>query len=380
MPARPANEPNQSSPAERTSFVGRRTEQADLRRLLGRHRLVTVTGVGGVGKSRLARRVASRAGRAYPDGVHVVEFGQLDDPAWLVPTVAAAPGCPSPAGEPPRAQLMPVAPTSVAPTSVAPPCTELPCTEPPWAEPPWAEPALAAPSRDQPVSRRPGPRGHRDTAALCRLLAPKRLLLVLDDCEHLVDDCAQLVDALLDACPDLRMLVTSREPLRVEGECTYRLKPFAVAQTPGSNGVGDRDAVTLFLDRARAVRSEFELGDDDAAVREICRRLEGLPLGVELAASRIRALPPAEILDHLAAGIEIVRHDSRQATARQRSQRASAGWSYDLCTAQERRLWARLSVFADGFELDAAAAVAGGAGLADQPLELVLSLVDKSVL
>ncbi|ONH60791.1 hypothetical protein CcI49_09335 [Frankia sp. CcI49] len=326
MPLRPLNP---ALPGERTSFVGRGSELTELRRLLGRHRLVTVTGPGGVGKSRLALRAAAKAQRTYPGGVHVVELGELHDPDLLVPTVAAALDC------------------------------------------------------------RPRD-GASDMEALSEHLASRQLLLVLDNCEHLVAACAHLADELMGRCPDLRLAVTSRESLRIPGEATYLVKPFDVAQEHAPGRAAERDAMMLFLERAQSVRSDFELTDGNrAAVWEICRRLEGMPLPIELAAMRTRALSPAEILAHLATGTgtgtgtstRILRQDGRGVTTvRQSSPQACAGWSYDLCTGPERQLWARLSVFAGGFDLDAAAGVVAAGGLGEPPLELVFTLVDKSVL
>ncbi|MCK9896617.1 LuxR C-terminal-related transcriptional regulator [Frankia sp. AgB32] len=197
--------------------------------------------------------------------------------------------------------------------------------------------------------------------------------------------CAALVDALLDACAELRFLVTSRESVRVDGEAVYVLRPFPVAGSGSGPGrespTADHDAVSLFVERARAVRSDFAVTDANRpAVREICRRLEGMPLAIELAARRTRALAPAEILAHLDDGDpEILRQDGRRVTARQRTPHDSAGWSHDLCTRLEQRLWASLSVFPGEFDLDAAAAIVGP-DLDGSPLELMFALVDKSVL
>ncbi|ONH61603.1 hypothetical protein CcI49_05130 [Frankia sp. CcI49] len=311
---------------ERTSFVGRRAERTELRELLGEFRLVTVTGVGGVGKTRLAMRVAAETRRAYPDGVCVVELARLRDPRLVAHTVAAAFGC-QPRGS--------------------------------------AEPSAVA---------------------LGAYLEARDALLVLDNCEHVVEACAELVDLLMTRCPRLRILATSRESLRVEGEATYVVAPLPVG---GGNGNGDGagadahlpcDATTLFVERARAVRPDFALTwHNRAAVGDICRRLDGIPLAIELAAVKTRALSPTEILARLTTPTALLRHDGRMVADRQRTLRACVAWSFDLCTPQERLLWARLSVFAGDFELDAAEGVCGE-GLAEPFLDLIFALVDKSIL
>jgi non-specific serine/threonine protein kinase len=314
--------PNEGLPAELTSFVGRQRERADLRELLGRSRLVTLVGAGGVGKTRLALRAAADVRGAYPDGVWFVELAQLHDPGLLAHLVAAVVGGP----------------------------------------PPTDETVLAA---------------------LPRHLARKRLLIVLDNCEHLADACAELADSLLRECPGLRILATSRESLRVGSESTYVVVPFPVREGPDrdAGGGSGRDAVTLFLERARAVRSGFEpTRDDHDAIWAICRLVDGIPLAIELAAVKIRALSPADILRLLSESTRILRHDGRRVPERQRTLRACIDWSFELCTGQERRLWSRLSVFSGGFELDAVAEVCGGSGLTEPVLDLVLSLVDKSIL
>ncbi|SQD95870.1 MULTISPECIES: LuxR C-terminal-related transcriptional regulator [unclassified Parafrankia] len=322
-PLRPLNELrslNELMPAERTSFVGRRTECADLRRLLGDVRLVTVTGVGGVGKTRLALRTAAEARRAYPGGAWFIELAQLRDPRLLGHTVAATLGCP--------------------------------------------------------------PRGADQLlATLTDHIASRRILLLLDNCEHLVDACAELTDILLGACPNLHVLATSRESLRVAGETVYMVSPFPVPDGHDARRHAASDATTLFRERARSVRPDFELTEDNrAAVGEICRRLDGIPLAIELAAVKTRALPPAEILARLSENTEILRHDGRRVADRQRTLRTCVDRSFDLCTPQERLLWTHLSVFAGGFELDAAEGICGDERFAEPLLDLIFSLVDKSIL
>ncbi|EFC85296.1 LuxR C-terminal-related transcriptional regulator [Parafrankia sp. EUN1f] len=314
--------PGADLPTEVTSFVGRRQERADLRQRLGRFRLVTLVGVGGVGKTRLALRTAAEVRGEFPDGVWFVELAQLRDPDLLAYQLAATLGCSAPA--------------------------------------------------DRTV-----------LSTLSRHLNERRLLLVLDNCEHLADACADLVDRLLRACPRLRVLVTSRESLRVEGECTYLVTPFSMPERPSLEDRGESggDAATLFLERARAVWSGIDLTQDDRdAIGDICRLVDGIPLAIELAAVRLRALSPAEILRLLHEGSEVLRHDGRRMPERRRTLRGCIDWSFDLCTSAEQRLWARLSVFAGGFELDAVEGICQGPGLPEPVVDLILSLVDKSIL
>ncbi|WP_143200457.1 ATP-binding protein [Kitasatospora sp. CB01950] len=302
-------------PAEVTGFVGRSAELDALAELLGRSRLVTVTGPGGVGKSRLALRAASRLAAGFPDGVHLAELGPVRDAAALGPAVLAA----------------------------------------------------------------LGPADDAARTTLAGRLAGRRLLLVLDGCEHLVDACAELVDALLRAAPGLRVLATSRQSLRAAGE---HLLPLAPLPVDPPEGRADSEAMLLFADRAAAVRPGFRLdGADRAEVSLLCRRLDGLPLALELAAGRLRALSVEQLLARLDDRFRLLTGGGRTSPARHRTMRTAIGWSHELCTMQERLLWSRLSVFAGGFDLDAAEYVCGGEGLdLDDVLELLESLVDKSVL
>ncbi|HEX6355744.1 ATP-binding protein [Actinophytocola sp.] len=307
-------------PQELTSFVGRRREVAEAKRVLTASRLVTLTGMGGVGKTRLALKVAGQVGRAFDDGVWLVELGELRESRLVVHTVAAALGIREQSGDPPLARL-----------------TEY--------------------------------------------LAGRQLLLVLDNCEQLVDAAAKLVDSLLRSCPELRVLATSREQLGVTGEVILPVPPLPVPgprQLRSAQELSQFDAVTLFVERAAAAVPTFRLTEDNRlAVAEICHRLDGLPLAIELATARLRALSPEEILNRLSDRFRLLKTGLRSAPARQQTLRACIEWSYDLCTGAERQLWARLSVFAGGFELEAAEDIcADGADL----LDLVASLVDKSIL
>ncbi|MGW4892800.1 ATP-binding protein [Kitasatospora sp. NPDC004240] len=303
-------------PAEVTSFVGRHEELTALAGLLAGARLVTVTGPGGVGKSRLALRAAARAAGAFPDGTWLVEVAAVQDPLLLGHAVLEA----------------------------------LRLTD-----------GTARPPLD----------------VLAEQLSGRRLLLVLDGCEHLVDACAELADVLLRALPGLRVLATSREALRSTGEHLLTLAPLPV----GPSGGRQPDAVRLFADRAAAVLPEFRLTPALAEeIAQLCRRLDGIPLAVELAAGRLRALSVEQITARLDDRFRLLTGGSRTALPRHQTMRTTIGWSHELCTVQERLLWARLSVFAGSFDLEAAEYVCAGLGIeADTVLDLLSDLVAKSV-
>jgi predicted ATPase/DNA-binding CsgD family transcriptional regulator len=316
---------------ELTSFVHRRREVAEAKRVLSVCRLVTLSGVGGIGKSRLALRVAAQVRRSFDDGVWLVELGELRDPVLVAHTVAAALGLRE----------------------------------------------LATVGQDQSACS--------PITLLTEYLAARKALLVLDNCEHLVDPVAKLVDALLRTCPGLRVLTTSRQGLGVGGEVTLPVPPLPVPdvrQPPTLRGLPQVAAVALFVERAVAVVPEFCLTADNLdAVAQICRRVEGLPLAIELAAARLAALGPEEILNRMSDRFRLLGAGLRSAPTRQRTLRASIEWSYELCTSAEQRLWARLTVFAGGFKLAAAEGVCAGNGLASEDvLDLVASLVNKSIL
>ncbi|TQF74973.1 LuxR family transcriptional regulator [Rhodococcus spelaei] len=308
-------------PLDMTSFVGRRREVTEGRRLLAVSRLVTLTGIGGVGKTRLALRVAADSRRAFDDGVWLVEFGEQSDPELVPDIVAATLGL-----------------------------------------------------RDQVA--------HSPLQTLLDFLDDRQILLVLDNCEHLVDAVAKLAETLLRACPQLRILATSREPLTIGGEAAFRVPPMSAPDPRAARrGVAQYEAVTLFVERAGAAVPGFELTDDNrATVAQICRRLDGLPLPIELAAARLRAMSPAQILDRLTDRYRLLVAGTRGAPTRQQTLRMCIDWSHDLCTETERGLWRRLSVFARGFELDAAEGIAAGDLTPDDLLDVIASLVDKSIL
>ncbi|GAA4474817.1 hypothetical protein GCM10023094_11140 [Rhodococcus olei] len=310
-------------PAELSTFVGRRAELAEAKRLLAQSRLVTLTGIGGVGKTRLALRVATGARRSFSDGVWLVKLGELHDAALLDGVVAAVLGL--------------------------------------------------RPQSTQPLRE-----------VLVDFLAPREVLLVLDNCEQLVDTAAKLAETLLSACPKLRILATSREALAIGGEAVLRVPPLTVPdqdREPSLQSMPRYDAVTLFAKRAEAALPGFALTDDNAAtVARICARLEGLPLAIELAAARLRALSPEQILARLTDRYTLLTRGGRGAPTRQQTLRLCVDWSHELCTEAEQRLWAQLSVFAGGVELDAAEQVCRWEEEAGELLDVLAALVDKSIL
>jgi predicted ATPase/DNA-binding SARP family transcriptional activator len=281
-------------------FIGRQTEAADVRRLLAGQRLVTLTGPGGCGKTRLALAVAAQMGNHFGDGICLVELAALADPDLTLATVAAA--------------------------------LDL---------------------RQQP--------GYDLTDALIAYLQPRHFLLLLDNCEHLLAACADLAYLLLTACPRLHILATSREALGLSGEAAWLLPPLSLPAAGGEYAAAELagyDAINLFVERATAVSTTFTLTDQNAtAVARLCRFLDGLPLAIELAASRVRHLTVTEILDRLNHSIQLLTGAQRAALPRQQTMRAAIDWSYSLISEQETRLFRRLSVFSGGFTLAAAEAV-----------------------
>lgn len=311
-------------PAELTTFVGRRSELADIRQALSSSRLVTLVGPGGVGKTRLALRAAAAARRAFRDGSWFVDISPLRDEELLASTIASA--------------------------------LHLQSRSSRWAP-----------------------------AALSRQLADRSMLLVLDNCEYLSYGCAVIADTLLKNCPGLRVLATSRQPLEVTGEHLLAISPLAVP-TPDGAGASPAvleqfDAIELFVDRARAVDPRFTLTEENgAAVAELCYRLDGLPLAVELASARVRHFSPRQIVKRLDEGYSLLETGSKVAAPRQRSLRSLIGWSHDLCSASERLLWARLAVFSGSFSAEAAEAVCSDGELPRHSvLSTLASLVDKSI-
>jgi non-specific serine/threonine protein kinase len=310
-------------PGELTEFVGRRAELARVRDALEGARLVTLTGPGGIGKTRLALRVASGAGRAFDDGVRLAELGGLRDPGLLVNEVARSLGLSDRSAR-------------------------------------WA------------------------VASLADYLRTRRVLLVLDQCEHLADACAVLADSLLRGCPGLRIMATSRHVLGVAGEVTVPVPPMTVPAIDGANEPGELlrfEAVRLFADRAAAVLPGFAVNaSNGAAVAGVCRALDGIPLAVELAAVRLRSLSPEQILARLGSRFQLLSGGPAGAP-HHRTLQAALEWSYELLTDGEQAMWRRMSVFAGSFDLDAAEAVcAVGRVGAGQVADLVDALVAKSIL
>ncbi|MFC7451127.1 LuxR C-terminal-related transcriptional regulator [Rhodococcus daqingensis] len=313
----------QGLPADMTSLVGRSTESAEIRRLVALSRLVTLTGIGGVGKTRLAVHVARKARRGFSDGAVLVELAEVADPALVALTVAQVVG---------------------------------------------------APTHQADV-----------VATLIDYLRGRELLLVLDNCEHLLDQSAVLVRNLLSACSGLRILVTSREPLRVAGEYVFEVEPLSVQRTANDQARAEGTlpaAVTLFAERAAAAAPGFRITPDNAeTVEELCRRLDGLPLAIELAAGRMRALSPSELLDRLDDHYRLLSVGDRSAAPRHQSLWATLDWSYELCSDRERLLWDRLSVFTGSVHLQAAECVCSGDDLPrDAVVDCISALVDKSIL
>ena len=301
-------------PSAVSSFVGRVTERGQLGELLSNHRLVTVTGPGGCGKTRLTLEVAADAAADRPDGIWLVEFSGLADPDHVADT------------------------------------------------------ALAAVDVGEVV-------GVDAIDRLSDFLQSRRALLVLDTCEHLVDSIADAAHRLLQACPDLTLLATSREPLGVTGEVVWRVPPMSLGHH------GDGDAVALFAERAQAVRANFPLNEsNDDAVASICRRLDGIPLAIELAAARVRSMSIKDIAAGLDDRFRLLAGGSRTALARQRTLQASVQWSYELTEPVERTVLRRLAVFQGSFDLAAAERIAVG-GVVDElaVLDHLGRLVDKSL-
>ncbi|HWF41386.1 MAG TPA: adenylate/guanylate cyclase domain-containing protein, partial [Acidothermaceae bacterium] len=297
-------------PAQLTSFVGRQSAMDEIRRSLHDNRLVTLTGAGGAGKTRLAIEVAGHLTSEFDHGVCFVELAPISDPDLVPVAVLRALGL-----------------------------------------------------RDEP--------GRSVLDTMARVVGDRDVLIVLDNCEHLLDSVADMTTSLLSACLQLTLLTTTREPIGVAGEVIYRVPSLSLKD----------EAVELFTDRARRARPELSVTDENAsAVAEICQRLDGVPLAIELAAARVRALSLDEILDGLQDRFRLLTGGSRGAVRRQQTLRASVDWSHALLTEPERVLFRRLAIFMGGFDIAAAQAVAGGDDLErHQVIDLIALLVDKSL-
>jgi predicted ATPase/class 3 adenylate cyclase len=311
-------------PQELTSFVGREREMAEIAKALRDTRLLTLFGVGGIGKTRLSLQLAARLLDQFPDGAWFVELAPLRDP-----------------------ELVPQATASVLGVKEEPGLTVLD--------------ALRKHARD------------------------RRMLLILDNCEHLVRACAELARQLLESCPHVKIIASSREHLHLGGEATYAVPALAVPQRPDTatpESLGEYESARLFLDRAVAAQPAFRITAQNAAsLAEICRRLDGIPLAIELAAARVRALSVENIAVRLDDRFRLLTGGDRTALPRQQTLRALIGWSYDLLPPEERALFRRLSVFAGGWTLEAAEAVgANGEARAEDVLDLLTRLVEKSLI
>ncbi len=309
-------------PAQLTSFIGREHEVANVKRLLTTTRLLTLTGSGGSGKTRLAIRVAADLTGDFDDGVWMVDLASLSDPALIPKAVASTLGM-----------------------------------------------------HEQP--------GHNLLDLLLDAVRPKALLLVLDNCEHLIAACARLIETLAQSCPRIRLLVTSREPLGIPGEIVWQV-PCLSLPGPGAqsaDALALSEAVRLFVERAVAARPDFAFTVDNARpVARICRRLDGIPLAIELAAARIKVLSASEIAARLDDRFRLLVGGSRTALPRYQTLRATMDWSYGLLSGSEQSLLRRLSVFAGGFTLEAAESICKPVGAHDfYTIDLLTQLVNKSL-
>ncbi|MBV8148253.1 MAG: tetratricopeptide repeat protein [Candidatus Eremiobacteraeota bacterium] len=310
-------------PIASTAFIGREHDVSEIKELLDRHRLVTLVGSGGVGKTRLAIQVGAELLDQYPDGVWFVDFAPISDPELVSSVIAQALGMSQQADRRVDESI-----------------------------PPWLE--------------------------------RKKLLLIFDNCEHVVETVAPIAAAILRTAPDVRIVATSRQALSIGGEEPVRIPSLDVPHTIAdltAAAVMDFAAVALFVSRATTADRSFVLTDDTAPiVADICRRLDGIPLAIELAAARVKVLPVPRLAERLNERFKLLTGGSRDALPRQKTLHALLDWSYDLLTEQEQRLFARLGIFAGGFDLDAAANVCGGDGLDDiDILDLLGSLTDKSL-
>jgi len=315
-------------PAPRTSFVGREREMVEVKRMLATMRLLTLTGAGGSGKTRLALEVARDLIGVYSDGVWLVGLAGLSEGDLVPQTVAAA---------------------------------------------------LRVPERP----------GQALTGTLVEALSDKELLLVLDNCEHLVEAAAQLADTLLDSCPHLRVLATSREPLGTPGEVNRVVPLLSLPARAGEDftdastvdSLMGYEAMRLFVDRARLRLPDFELTQQNAdAVARVCRKLDGMPLAIELATARMGALAVEQVAQRLEVSLDVLSGANRTAAPRQQTLRATIDWSHRLLSEDEQAIFRRFSVFAGGWTLEAAEAVCSGDGIEQEDaLDLLGGLVDKSL-
>jgi predicted ATPase/class 3 adenylate cyclase len=319
LDARPNN-----LPAQLTRLIGRDAEADEVEALVTKHRIVTLTGSGGIGKTRLALQVAADLLDRYPDGVWFADLAPITDPELVASVVAQALGM----------------------------------------------------AQEQ---------AHRVDVALAEWLQRKKLILVLDNCEHLVETTARLADSIVRRCPDIRILATSRQVLGIDGEVVHNLSSLTVPENPSGMHAADVQlfgAIALFVERASAADTRFSVTDSAMPIiAEICRRLDGIPLAIELAAARVKILTIPNLAKRLDDRFKILTGGSRTALPRQKTLTALIDWSYDLLSPQEQSMLARVSIFAGGFGLDAATAVCAGNGVDElDVLDLLSSLTDKSLI
>ena len=311
-------------PQQVTSFIGREKDIEGVKSLLDKTRLLMLTGSGGCGKTRLSLQVAAEVLENFPDGVWLVELAPLSDPALVPQAVASVLGLRE--------------------------------------------------ATDKPILQ-----------TLVDYLKGSRLLLLLDNCEHVLDACAHLASVLLKNCPQVRLLASSREAMGIAGEQTYRIPSLSLPDTRQKHtaeSVSQFEAVRLFIERALSVHSQFEITNANApALAQLCARLDGIPLAIELSAARVRSLSVEEINARLDNRFRLLTGGNKMALPRQQTLRALIDWSYDLLNASEKKLLCRLSAFAGGWTLEAAEAVGVGDEVEDwEVIDLLTSLIDKSLI
>jgi predicted ATPase/class 3 adenylate cyclase len=313
---------NHNLPSQLTSFIGREKEIDEIIRLIAANRIVTLTGSGGAGKTRLSLHVGAEGLQHFPDGVWFIELAPVTDPALVSQTL------------------------------------------------------LAIFNLRENVHRGP-------LEVLLDYLRPRTALLLLDNCEHLIEACAQISEALLQACPKLRILASSREALGIAGEVPYRVPSLAAPnpeQLPSLEKLSELDSIRLFIERATTAKPDFKLTKDNASfVAQICFRLDGIPLAIELAAARVKMLSPEQIALRLDDRFRLLTGGLRTALPRQQTLRALIDWSYSLLSEPEKTLFRRLAVFVGGWTLEAAESVCGEESSGVDVLDLLTRLVDKSL-
>jgi predicted ATPase/class 3 adenylate cyclase len=313
---------NHNLPVQLTSFIGREKEMDEVKDLIAAHRIVTLTGSGGAGKTRLSLQVATECLNQFSNGVWLLELAPITDPALVPQTLLSIFN-------------------------------------------------LREDSRRTAVE------------ILIEYLRGKQMLLLFDNCEHLIEACAQLSEQLLQACPNLKILASSREALGIAGELSYHVPSLEApnpAEMPPLDTLEKMDSVRLFMDRARTSKPDFALTKDNASfIAQICFRLDGIPLAIELAASRVKALTPEQIASRLDDRFRLLTGGSRTALPRQQTLRAMIDWSYSLLSEDEKTLFRRLAVFVGGWTLEAAESVCRVEGSDLDILELLTRLVDKSL-